>query len=131
WRWVVICMRSLKKTTEFATMFMRFSPSSLRVFPVVSLLILTSCSHELLATKDEITPESLVEKAGLDMSFEGVNASIVKSAKKASDEGDHRRASQFYKQLINESKGEEADIYQLAYAESLRRAGDYGLALNT
>jgi Flp pilus assembly protein TadD len=78
---------------------------------------------------NDITPEALVEKSGKDVKFEGVNASVEKTAKKALDDGNFAKAAQYYKQLMNEDP--KSDVYHLAYAEALRRSGDYGMALNT
>lgn len=53
-----------------------------------------------------------------------MESSILESAKRATDKGDHARAAQYYRQLTDKNPAYLAD-----YAEALRRAGQYKAAL--
>lgn len=99
---------------------------------IAGVTFLSSCqqmTQTFPSLDNDVTPEVLVEKSGKDVKFEGVNASLLKTAQKAMEDGNYAKAAQFYKQLMNEDP--KGDLYQLAYAEALRRSGDYGMALNT
>lgn len=57
---------------------------------------------------------------------DGIQATLEKQAEDALDQGDNRRAAQFYEQLIGSEKVNKADKlrYKVAFADTLRRMGD-------
>ncbi len=61
----------------------------------------------------------------------GVNDTLEDSAKEAISNGDFRRASQFYEQLVGSEKGtpEQQLRYKIGFADSMRRMGDNDRAL--
>jgi len=97
------------------------------IFALASTLVLGGCSGIIQQWVDP--DKTLSTLATPDV--KGVNDTIEASAKTAADEGDFRRASQFYDQLVSSEKGtpEQQLRYKIGLADSVRRLGDNDHAL--
>ena len=101
-------------------------------FSVVALLLssaaLSGCGDSL--SKQFMNPEEAMSQLGMP-DAQGPNDMQEEMAKASLSVGDYKRASQFYQQLLGSenAKPEQKLRYKMGYAESLRRAGETGRAL--
>ncbi len=87
---------------------------------IICSLTQTACVDGMALNADRKKLMDALAKDGPDV--EGIEGTLIKSAKEASQKGDHLRASQLYRQLL--SMEETSTPYALALADSLRRNGE-------
>ncbi len=97
----------------------------MKLFFTISILIMltvtqTACVDGMALNADRKKLMDALSKDGPDI--DGIEGTLIKSAKEATEKGEHLRASQFYRQLL--SMSETSTPYALALADSLRRGGE-------
>jgi len=94
-----------------------------------SLMLLTACDGNFMpdVTPKESLAQKLEQNKGPDV--QGVNKTLLSSAKEYESKGDFKRAGMFYKQLLDKD-ATNVEALQ-GYAESLRRAGEFDRAIAT
>lgn len=95
------------------------------LIPVITPLILAACDPR---PQSQVDPAAflgkLMESEGPQV--DGVDATLLSSAKQAEEKREYQRAVQFYQQLMDKDKDNE--VYILGLADNLRRLGQYNEA---
>lgn len=102
------------------------SRSAFRMTVLASVLCLglSACSSMMKTSNEEEIDEILNEMKGPEVP--GMNEALFNGAKQAEAAGQHPKAAQFYGQLVE--KNPDSEEYRFAYAESLRKSGNYASA---
>lgn len=95
------------------------------LIPVITPLILAACDPR---PQSQVDPAAflgkLMESEGPQV--DGVDATLLSSAKQAEEKREYQRAVQFYQQLMDKDK--DSEVYILGLADNLRRLGQYNEA---
>lgn len=94
----------------------------------VAGLMLSGCTRMQLEKtgNDDVTPDKIIAtRGGPDVGT--LESALLESAKETTARGEYRKAAEIYLQLTQ--RAPDNDVYQLAYAESLRRSGQFQEAL--